>query len=178
MAEELIAGPTELVAAEAVIVLVAADPDLVLELGHVAVVHSSRTLPVSVAASGIGSGEDRTAAAINYSARTQRCHSHSWEACQTQKALESTVSKYPFILQMESKGTASVRNTHRPAGHHLEEKKKAFRSELSRQPTCAGGNRNLRVGTAQRPPPPPAPTYPTPSIGTAGRAAVPGRAAG
>lgn len=38
MPEELIPGPTKLVAAEAVVVLVTADPDLVLELGHGAVV--------------------------------------------------------------------------------------------------------------------------------------------
>ena len=38
MPKELVSGPTELVAAEAVVVLVAADPDLVLELSHRAVV--------------------------------------------------------------------------------------------------------------------------------------------
>lgn len=44
MPEELIAGPTELVAAEAIIVLVTDDPDLILELGHGAVV--SQLLPL------------------------------------------------------------------------------------------------------------------------------------
>lgn len=44
MPEELIPGPTELVAAEAVVVLVTADPDLVLKLGHRTVV--SQLLPV------------------------------------------------------------------------------------------------------------------------------------
>lgn len=44
VAEELVPRPAELVAAEAVVVLVAADPDLVLELGHEAVVH--QLLPV------------------------------------------------------------------------------------------------------------------------------------
>lgn len=38
MSEELVPGPAELVAAEAVVVLVTADPDLVLELGHGTVV--------------------------------------------------------------------------------------------------------------------------------------------
>lgn len=44
MPEELVPGAAELVAAEAVVVLVAADPDLVLELGHGAVV--GQLLPV------------------------------------------------------------------------------------------------------------------------------------
>lgn len=44
MPEELIPGPTELVAAEAIVVLIAADPDLVLKLGHGAVV--SQLLPM------------------------------------------------------------------------------------------------------------------------------------
>lgn len=44
MPEELVSGPTELVAAEAVVVLVTADPDLVLKLGHRAVV--SQFLPL------------------------------------------------------------------------------------------------------------------------------------
>jgi len=44
------------------------------------------------------------------------------------------------------------RNTHRlRAVHHLGKKKTSFRSELSRQPTCARGNCNLRDSTAQRP---------------------------
>lgn len=38
MADEVTAGPAVLVAAEAVVVLFARDPDLVVELGHVAVV--------------------------------------------------------------------------------------------------------------------------------------------
>lgn len=44
MPKELIPGPTELVAAEAVVVLIAGDPDLVLELGDVAV--AAQLLPV------------------------------------------------------------------------------------------------------------------------------------
>ena len=44
VAEEFVPGPAELVAAEAVVVLVTADPDLVLELGHGAVVR--QLLPV------------------------------------------------------------------------------------------------------------------------------------
>lgn len=44
MSKELVSGPTELVAAEAVVVLIAADPDLVLELGDAAVV--SQLLPL------------------------------------------------------------------------------------------------------------------------------------
>ena len=38
VSEEVVPGPAELVAAEAVVVLVAAHPDLVLELGHPPVV--------------------------------------------------------------------------------------------------------------------------------------------
>lgn len=44
MPKELVPGPAELVAAEAVVVLVAGDPDLVLELGDVAV--AAQLLPV------------------------------------------------------------------------------------------------------------------------------------
>lgn len=44
MPEELVSGPAELVAAEAVVVLVAADPDLVLEQRYRAIV--SQLLPV------------------------------------------------------------------------------------------------------------------------------------
>lgn len=44
MPEELVSGPTELVAAEAVVVLITAYPDLVLKLGYWAVV--SQLLPV------------------------------------------------------------------------------------------------------------------------------------
>ncbi len=44
MPEEFVPGPTKLVAAEAVVVLVTADPDLVLKLGHGAVV--SQLLPM------------------------------------------------------------------------------------------------------------------------------------
>lgn len=44
MAEELVPRPTELVAAEAIVVLVAADPDLVLKLSHQPVV--SQLLPL------------------------------------------------------------------------------------------------------------------------------------
>lgn len=44
MPEELIPGPTKLVATEAVVVLVTADPNLVLKLGHGAVV--GQLLPV------------------------------------------------------------------------------------------------------------------------------------
>lgn len=44
MPEELIPGPTKLVAAKAVVVLVTADPDLVLKLGYGAVV--SQLLPM------------------------------------------------------------------------------------------------------------------------------------
>lgn len=44
MPKELISGPTKLVAAKAVVVLITADPDLVLKLGHGAVV--SQLLPV------------------------------------------------------------------------------------------------------------------------------------
>lgn len=45
VAEEVVSRPAEFVAAEAVVVLVAADADLVLELGHDAVVLQS--LPLS-----------------------------------------------------------------------------------------------------------------------------------
>ena len=38
VAEKVVTGPAVLVAPETVVVLVAGDPDLVLELGHVAVV--------------------------------------------------------------------------------------------------------------------------------------------
>ena len=44
MPEELISRPTKLVAAKAVVVLITADPDLVLKLGHRAVV--SQLLPM------------------------------------------------------------------------------------------------------------------------------------
>lgn len=44
MPEELIPGPTKLVAAKAIVVLITADPDLVLKLGHRAIV--SQLLPV------------------------------------------------------------------------------------------------------------------------------------
>ena len=53
VAEELVARPAELVAAETVIVLVAGDPDLVLELGHGPVVLQALPLPVRVDHAGL-----------------------------------------------------------------------------------------------------------------------------
>lgn len=48
MPEELVSGPTKLVAAETVVVLVAADPDLVFKLGYGAVVRQLLPLRAGV----------------------------------------------------------------------------------------------------------------------------------